>query len=80
MILYTRTDIWEYLTDRNPFINYHIAEYTTGGTANGSRCAFPFTYKGVSYDECITLDHDDRWCSTTSVYNGTWGNCAGETH
>lgn len=51
--------------------------YTEGGTGNGQRCVFPFTYNGVSYNTCIRDDHDRPWCSTTQEYAGYWGNCIG---
>ncbi|CAK8681517.1 unnamed protein product [Clavelina lepadiformis] len=43
-------------------------------------CAFPFIYKGVSYDTCITNDHpaglENRpWCSVDKIYRGAWINC-----
>ena len=44
------------------------AVYTTGG----EQCAFPFTYSGVTYYGCTTVDHDVPWCSPNPVYNGVW--------
>ena len=54
--------------------------YTTGGTANGASCQFPFVYKDALYYQCITRDHKGKfWCATTYNYDidDQWGNCAG---
>jgi len=51
---------------------------TTGGNSPGRTCAFPFLYKGVSYNECITTDNKFvPWCATTSNYDAAaqWANC-----
>merc|ERR1719352_490420 len=58
-----------------------------GGTSNymksrGLPCAFPFVYKGVTYDSCTSEDHWMPWCPTqvadgqVVVGSGNWGNCA----
>uniref|UniRef100_UPI000EF4583E uncharacterized protein LOC113475146 n=1 Tax=Ciona intestinalis TaxID=7719 RepID=UPI000EF4583E len=63
-----------------------LAEY---GTSPGDPCHFPFTYKGRTYDSCITEHRGSCWCGTTSdvdvdqkwgfcpcdgpSYSGTWG-------
>ena len=45
-------------------------------------CQLPFTYSGVTYDECTAIDNDDiPWCSTFvdgtgNHVKGHWGNCA----
>lgn len=52
--------------------------WTTGGTAGGRQCAFPFTYNGETYHTCIYDGLDQPWCSTTSNYEGYWGNCLGK--
>jgi hypothetical protein len=57
---------WSHLT---------IGQRTCGGTAHGASCVFPFTYKGVEYHACTSVDHDQRWCKTRSWQNYTWGNC-----
>ncbi|CAK8685878.1 unnamed protein product [Clavelina lepadiformis] len=47
-------------------------------TANGSRCVFPFIYKGIWYNECTTIDNNGQlWCSLSTNYAETqsWGNC-----
>ncbi|GAP76047.1 phosphodiesterase/alkaline phosphatase D-like protein [Pseudoalteromonas sp. SW0106-04] len=46
------------------------------------QCQLPFTYAGVTYQGCITRDHDKPWCYTETDANGQgvaqqWGNCAG---
>ena len=54
--------------------------YTTGGTANGATCQFPFIYKDALYYQCTGIDHKGRsWCSTTYNFDidQLWGNCAG---
>ena len=32
-------------------------------TKGGQTCIFPFTYEGVTYNECATDDKGNRWCS-----------------
>jgi hypothetical protein len=39
------------------------------------KCVFPFTYKGVSYDTCITLGFNKYWCSDEKEYNGKYSIC-----
>jgi hypothetical protein len=46
---------------------------TSGGTANGSPCMFPFTYNGKQYSECTDLGHSAKWCYTNTHH--AWGNC-----
>ena len=55
------------------------ATFTTGGNANGAMCTFPFTYKSVTYYQCISIDNDQLWCATTANYDRDqdWGNCHG---
>ena len=52
---------------------------TSDGNSNGADCVFPFTYGGLSFDQCVDLDRggDRRWCSTTADYDadGKWGYC-----
>ena len=57
---------------------FSLTVYTTGGTANGAACVFPFLYKGHTYNNCTKVDHSTYWCSTTSDYakgGNKWGNC-----
>ncbi|XP_066274543.1 uncharacterized protein [Branchiostoma lanceolatum] len=50
--------------------------YTTGGTAiEGSRCHFPFLYRGRVYTDCTSTLHGTPWCSTDEKYKGYWGEC-----
>ncbi|KAJ7384832.1 hypothetical protein OS493_019509 [Desmophyllum pertusum] len=43
-------------------------------TEAGEWCHFPFTYKGVIYEECTNKDLVEPWCSTNGKYR--WGVCA----
>jgi len=45
---------------------------TSGGTAEGTPCSFPFEYRGVNYLNCTSAGHNQDWCYTD---NGKWGNC-----
>merc|ERR1712100_495108 len=41
------------------------------------KCVFPFTYKGVSHNNCVEGDSGD-WCATSLTDRGsvkTWGYC-----
>ena len=53
--------------------------FTIGGTVPAQTpCAFPFEYNGTSYSECTEWIPGERgifWCSTTSEYDGWWGEC-----
>ncbi|XP_047124357.1 uncharacterized protein LOC105845351 isoform X2 [Hydra vulgaris] len=46
-------------------------------TIGGKCCTFPFTYNGVTYKECTTVNYGALWCSLTTIYNGNWDNCLG---
>ncbi|XP_078692011.1 uncharacterized protein LOC144922228 [Branchiostoma floridae x Branchiostoma belcheri] len=52
---------------------------TIDGSTNPSthkKCNFPFTYKGIIYSSCTTVDNTGRpWCSTTVIYRGEWKHC-----
>ena len=52
--------------------------HTIGGNANGTKCTFPFHYKGKNYYTCTTIEDGQPWCSTTEFYVGTWGYCQGK--
>ena len=43
----------------------------------GVCCVFPFTYKGQSYDQCTTVNHDRLWCAIVPNYDKDpkWKNC-----
>ena len=56
---------------------------TTGGPDPGANCVFPFTYNGVEYNGCTSVDSVNSvpWCSTSAIYNGQdgengFGHCA----
>lgn len=53
------------------------APTTTGGTAPAdSQCVFPFTWDGVTYDACTTVDNGGSrlgWCKIAG--DVLWGNC-----
>ena len=60
---------------------------TIGGPGQGSECQFPFIYKGVSRDGCITeADPEGKlWCSTAvdrdgqHIVNGQhWAHCSSQ--
>lgn len=40
-------------------------------------CELPFKYAGITYDHCISRDHDQPWCYTKGD-GSEWGNCAPE--
>ncbi|MFC3031716.1 alkaline phosphatase D family protein [Pseudoalteromonas fenneropenaei] len=45
------------------------------------QCQLPFNYAGVTYQGCISRDHDKPWCYTEldskgNGVKGQWGNCA----
>ena len=47
-------------------------------TTAGECCVFPFKYKSILMQSCITDGNGNKlWCSTTSDYDqdGKWGNC-----
>ena len=44
-------------------------------TTSGKCCSIPFKYRGVTYNSCISVNHNRPWCSLDPVYMGRWGNC-----
>ena len=56
---------------------------TEGGAEPGVNCVFPFTYHGVEYNGCTTVDnhHEDEksWCLTKPDFDEDedhgWGYC-----
>lgn len=49
-------------------------------TEDGDSCTFPFEYKDVVYDKCMTIDEPRPWCSHNTDSNGehisgNWGFC-----
>lgn len=61
--------------DHNKFIL--ILVKTTGGTANGSACVFPFVYNKKKYSKCLSYGFKSTWCATVPNYDKvrTWGYC-----
>ena len=56
---------------------------TFSGPKPNEPCVFPFDYKGFTHFDCITVEHDQLWCSTEvnangSHVDGNWGNCGDE--
>ena len=51
---------------------------SSDGNGDSACCAFPFKYRGKTYNSCTKKDHNQLWCSTTSDYdkNKRWGNCS----
>ena len=37
---------------------------TTTGAAPDKPCIFPFIHEDVEYNECISYEHGEHWCST----------------
>ncbi len=60
-------------------VSFRETLLTTGGTANGAPCAFPFEYQGAKYFSCTAKNHIDLWCYTNVTYGNSqkiaWGNC-----
>ncbi|XP_064626787.1 balbiani ring protein 3-like [Lineus longissimus] len=52
---------------------------TTGGNAEGARCAIPFLYGGYWQEDCVQGDAK-KWCGTKETYTAEeglkWGYCA----
>ncbi|XP_072265418.1 cation-independent mannose-6-phosphate receptor [Pyxicephalus adspersus] len=50
-------------------------------TENGDVCILPFTYKGKTYNTCISEDKPRPWCPTTTDFqnNDPWGYCSAVT-
>jgi len=50
-------------------------------TTTNDQCIFPFSYKGVEYSSCSTVDNNgEQWCSTRTDHTGghvqgSWGQC-----
>ncbi|UXI67981.1 alkaline phosphatase D family protein [Tahibacter amnicola] len=54
---------------------------TRGGGENTNRCLFPFSYKGVTYRGCTSVDDTRPWCyfqrdASNVGIAGQWGYCA----
>ncbi len=56
--------------------------YTSGGTAKGSYCVFPFQAFGRTFYQCTReyTSSNREWCATTSNYaDNLWGYCEGQS-
>ena len=56
-----------------------VCEFQSCYTKEGNECIFPFTYKEVVHQKCISDDVYQPWCAT-KIFNGTtniekWGLC-----
>ena len=39
-------------------------------------CDFPFSYQGITYNECISTNHNAEWCYHNGGGDwGSWGDC-----
>ena len=66
------------------FIVYFTITFSDVATTIGSRCVFPFTYKGTTFNTCASAatsasSHPKLWCATgvdaEGNYDGNWANC-----
>ena len=52
---------------------------SSGGSARGAECHFPFTYKGETHPHCIKSNSRNgaSWCATTADFRADklWGRC-----
>ncbi len=56
-------------------IFFYFVSLTEGDIDEGL-CAFPFTYKDITYPECTSINNKGQpWCSTTHNYDRQWRNC-----
>ncbi|XP_041056798.1 lymphocyte antigen 75 isoform X1 [Carcharodon carcharias] len=73
------TDAWKQSGDGHDVCEQPFRKiYTTGGTAHGKPCVFPFKHRRKWYYECTTDGNgDEEWCATTANYekDRKWGNC-----
>ena len=72
---------------QSPALLFHVLFLdecvTDSGNMVGRKCIFPFKYKGVFYDGCITeSNHAKPWCTVVTDSNGVgayiprkWGYC-----
>ena len=81
-----------FLEDYDESLKNRVPICTTDDSANvkNKSCEFPFKYKGVLYNECITekdkiTEQGGRpWCATEvgkrrKLVRGKWGNCDNTT-
>ena len=72
----------------NHSVSSRFSITTCGGTANGSRCVFPFVVRGIVYNECTQVNEFQywrHWCATEPgefARHKKWGfcNCSGNVH
>ena len=38
-------------------------------------CNFPFSYQGITYNECTSTNHNAEWCYHNGDGGGDWGDC-----
>ena len=67
---YTLLKLFDYL-----IVILSEAKDCTVKTTKGEWCHFPFTYKGVKYEECTRKDFFAKWCATNDKNH--WGVCEG---
>ncbi len=52
---------------------------TVDGPSTGVDCVFWFTYSGITYQKCTTVDNGANngkaWCATGSNVTTQWGIC-----
>ena len=67
--LETENEIWRFI--------FSGTSFTVGGNHSFKSCTFPFEYKGVNHDTCITQDSPGTpWCATERQYSESkWGYC-----
>ena len=58
---------------------------TESGPLPEKPCVFPFIFKGTTYSECTSFEHDQHWCSVEVASDGVhvdgkWGNCGSNCH
>jgi len=74
---------------RDPWLKHYIYIVGSPCLANqGSKivnqpCIFPFTYQGLTYNDCTTDGDKIPWCATATDKNGhlildQWGYCSNE--
>ncbi len=61
----------------NSILGENCVQTTGGSSPDGTRCMFPFEYKGKLYNSCIATEHTQLWCMTDTKVPPNWGNCMG---
>ena len=86
IIIYThnkniRIHLYVYLSFYVPLIRRLKEDcQTSGGSSPGSKCVFPFSYKGMTYTGCTTMENSGApWCAISYHNNSIdvkhWSNC-----